>query len=484
MALALLTLTPVALSVPQDPRGACGGSLEARVGGARTYAYADEPRAGTWRTWHVAPGEAHVPPPPGLAESAQERAELHRLALRRTPEQEAAARAWSDGPASLPWERLFLSLVETHSLTDAKQSPPRVARNAAILETATFDALVAAWTAKYCHLRAPPSAMDPTLRPLVDPGTAPAYPSEHAVAAGVASVLFAHFFPGAPAGTFDALAREAAESRLWAGANHRSDVEAGLALGREVARLTLERRADDGSAAVWDGTGRLGGTCAWQGVKPLEPLWGKVRTFVMTGGAQLRPPPPPACDGAQYLAEVEAVRQARHDLTPEQEALAQKWAGNPGSVRPPGYAMQGALAASERHDLGTIRHARMMAHVAAAVADAGIAAWDAKFTYWAHRPDQAVRRLGHEGWTPLLPTPPFPGYVSGHATFSAAGAETLAAFFPEERALFWADAEAAALSRFYGGIHVESDNLVGLELGRGIGRLAAARAASDGAGSV
>lgn len=479
------SLVPTAASV--DPAaGRCAQTVEARVGSLRAAPYADEPGAGAWRTWSVHVGDVQVPPPPGAlsARAVEERAELHRLALARTDAQAAEARAWSDGPASAPWEALALRLVAEHGATDPTLNPPRVSRLLALLETATYDALVLAWDAKYCYQRAPPSAVDPALAPLVPVGSAPSYPSEHAVAAGAASTVLAAFFPGAP---LDALAAEAAESRLRAGANYRSDVEAGLALGRAVAERALAARADDGSDRVWDGTGRSAGTCLWSPTPPafqpapLEPAWGQVRPWLLGAGSQLRPPPPPACDGAEYRAQVAALHAASLTLTDEQRAIALAWAGGPGTATPPGMALQMALDASRGHGLSTMRHARLTSYVATAVADAGIAAWDAKFHYWGDRPIHGVARHHDPEWRPLLATPPFPGYVSGHATFSGAASEVLAGFFPDDAPTYRAAAEEAALSRFYGGIHIDADNEAGLALGRGIAGVALARAAGDGA---
>lgn len=485
VAILLATLAPTAASL--DPAaGRCAQTVEARAGALRLSPYTEDPGAGAWRTWTVRVGDVHVPPPPGAlsAQAIGERAELHAMALARTEAQAAKARAWSEGPASRPWDEMAVALVENHSATDPKLNPPRIARMLALLETATYDALVLAWEAKYCHQRAPPSAIDPTLEPLVPVGAAPSYPSEHAVVAGAASTVLAAFFPGEP---LAAAAREAAESRLWAGANHRSDVEAGLDLGRAVAERVIAARADDGSATVWDGSGRLTGACRWTSTPPaykptpLEPAWGQIRPWILASGSQLRPPPPPACDGPEYLDQVQDLYEASLVLTDEQRAIAQRWAGGPGTVTPPGMNLEAALDASLAHGTSTMRHARVMAYVATAVADAGIAAWDAKFAYWSDRPIHGIARHHDPGWRPLLDTPPFPGYVSGHATFSGAGSEVLAGFFPDQAASYRAAAEEAAMSRFYGGIHIAADNDMGLVLGRGIAALALQRAASDGA---
>lgn len=84
----------------------------------------------------------------------------------------------------------------------------------------------------------------------------------------------------------------------------------------------------------------------------------------------------------------------------------------------------------------------------------------------------AIRRLIDPSWLPLLVTPPFPSYVSGHSTTSGAASTVLAAFFPAQAGTLMAMAEEAAISRLYGGIHFAIDNNAGLELGRRIGAVA------------
>lgn len=485
--LVALLLAPLAASLPGAPpeQGGCTPTAESRAGQLRTFAYTEDPGAGAWRTWHVAPGDVRVPPPPGAlsAQAAQERAHLHALALARTPEQAEAARAWDEGPASMRWERLALDLVAQHGGSSPSLNPPRVSRMLALLETGLFDALALAWDTKYCYQRAPPSALDPALAPAVEVRPLPSYPSEHAVAAGAASTVLAAFFPQ-EAARLEALAQEAAQSRLWAGANWPSDVEAGLALGREVARRALAARADDGHDRAWEGA-VPSGPCLWTPTVPafagpLEPAWGQVRPWAMPSGDAARPPSPPACDGDEWLRMASELHDKSLSLTPAERDVAHRWAGGPGTPTPPGIALGLALDASARHDLTTMRHARLAAHAGAALADAAVAAWDAKFAYWTERPVHTIRRHWDPAWEPEIPTPPFPGYVSGHATFSGAAAAVLAAWFPDEAEAAWADADEAAVSRFYGGIHVELDNEAGLDVGRRVASFALARAAQDG----
>lgn len=81
----------------------------------------------------------------------------------------------------------------------------------------------------------------------------------------------------------------------------------------------------------------------------------------------------------------------------------------------------------------------------------------------------AVRRTLDAGFVQLLVTPGFPGYVSGHATISAAAAQVLSYHFPNQQKNYHLLAEEAANSRLWGGIHFDSDNKQGLLLGASVG---------------
>ena len=128
-----------------------------------------------------------------------------------------------------------------------------------------------------------------------------------------------------------------------------------------------------------------------------------------------------------------------------------------------------------------------------ATADAAIAAWDAKFEDAMWRPITAIRTedanhdtLTDAGWTPLLATPNHPSYVSGHSTFSAAAGGILAEYFGTDQVNFSVVSEditnlpagytrefdsfseavdEAGMSRIYGGIHFQFDNVDGQEMG-------------------
>jgi membrane-associated phospholipid phosphatase len=166
---------------------------------------------------------------------------------------------------------------------------------------------------------------------------------------------------------------------------------------------------------------------------------------------------------------VDAVSRS---LTAEQKRIATFWADGPGTATPPGHWNQIALRMLSVASWSTLGESRLFSMLNTAQADAFIACWDAKYTYWSLRPVTAIRRLIDRSWLSYITTPPFPAYVSGHSTTSGAAATVLGAFFPDQAGELDAMAEEAAISRLYGGIHFRSDNEAGLKLGRRVGDVA------------
>jgi membrane-associated phospholipid phosphatase len=122
------------------------------------------------------------------------------------------------------------------------------------------------------------------------------------------------------------------------------------------------------------------------------------------------------------------------------------------------------------------RAARLYAAAAVTAYDCLIACFDAKYAYWGIRPDQYDTT-----YHSLVPTPPFPGYPSGHAMMSGMYSELYSYFFPADRTYFQRRAKDAAESRFQAGIHFRTDNEVGLELGKKIAAAVVERVKTDGA---
>jgi hypothetical protein len=213
---------------------------------------------------------------------------------------------------------------------------------------------------------------------------------------------------------------------------------------------------------------------------PSRPNAGRTATWVLRSGDQLRPEPPPRFGSPKFVAEAREVLKVSRELTPRQKRVASIWAGGEGTPLPPGLWNQVALNLVREERLSTPRAARAFALLNAAMSDAAVMVWDAKYTFWSPRPDTAIRDLGLDRrFKPFLKTPFFPSYVSGHSAFSATAAEVLAYLFPERATEFRARAREAAMSRLYGGIHFRSDNDVGLRMGRELGRLVVKRAKRD-----
>jgi membrane-associated phospholipid phosphatase len=220
-----------------------------------------------------------------------------------------------------------------------------------------------------------------------------------------------------------------------------------------------------------------------------EPYWGQLRPFVLRSWDECSAPTPPdysADTSSARFRDAHEVFAAKSSLTPEQKEIALYWADNAGeSGTPVGHWV--AIAAqmvSERH-LSAEDAARMMVLTSAAQADAFISSWGYKYKYNLIRPRTYIRRLIDSTWEPLIPTPPFPEYPSGHSTVSAAAAEVMTALlgdtsFEDSTSIvighdvrrfesFRAAAHEAGVSRIYGGIHFPTGNMGGRALGECIG---------------
>jgi hypothetical protein len=287
----------------------------------------------------------------------------------------------------------------------------------------------------------------------------------------------------------------------------------GIELGRSVGQAILADRANDGAKAssTYQPSTNVG---EWRRtfpdyLPPLLPQWPSVRPFALTSGAEFRPEAPPATTSADYASAVDEVMRLGSfqstERTEEQTEIALFWADGGGTATPPGHWNR--IATDVTIDKGTdlLETARTFALLNIAMADAGIASWDAKYHHDVWRPIDAIRQADQDGnvltpgdptWIPLLKTPPFPAYTSGHSTFSGAASAVLTQLFgndvpfkstsdghlaAEQRPLdpsqivtrsfanFEEAAEEAGLSRIYGGIHFRFDNTAGLLLGNQVG---------------
>jgi membrane-associated phospholipid phosphatase len=454
---------------------------------ATTGGCSDEPTAsgdrdaGTWRTWVLPSSSAlRVPPPPrtGSRGARADTEQLEALAERRTPPLLATARREARRLAVQPWVEAALERVAHGTVKD----PPSASRAYALVSVAMYDAAVAAWHWKRFYRRSPPRGAGEAL-----PGQpGPSYPSDRAAIAGAAARVLGYAFPEYPAARWQLMARRIADLEVTAGASFPSDVRAGLALGRRVGDAVIARARKDGYTRRWRGR-RPRGPAHWEPppgslARPTQPLAGRWRTWVLGSGRRFRPPPPPPFGSARFLAEAREVLEIGRHLTPRQKRIATYWSAGQGTGLPPGFWNEVALEYARHAGFSTPRVTRVFALLNVALADAGVAAWDAKYAYWSPRPVNAIRDLGLDRrWKSFLPTPTFPSYVSGHSTYSAAAAEVLAHLFPDAADYVRYKAGEAGLSRIYGGIHFRADNTAGLRLGRQIGRLVVRRAERDGA---
>ncbi|HEU5039334.1 MAG TPA: phosphatase PAP2 family protein, partial [Gemmatimonadales bacterium] len=376
---------------------------------------------------------------------------------------EAVSR-WGAGSAISPWSKLAGDLFKEFDTGGMAQS-----RFMAIYHTAMHDAAIAAWDAQVAYERPGPAAADERITPAtgVDPERS-SFPSDHAAIAGAAAVVLAYLLPDAAAGRFDDLAMEAAESRLAAGAAFRSDIEAGLALGQAVGERAVARAKGDGSDQKWDPSTRPTGPGFWEPAPPafietpVNPLAGSWKTWVMTSGDQFRPAAPPAYGSPAWKSEVEAVAEIVANRSFEEERLAAWWAGSSPVALFSGWINELA----SRAGLDGPHTAKILADTYVATADAVIAVWDAKYTWWTSRPITEVPEL-----KTVVPTPPYPAYPSGYSTVMGSAATVVGHYFPEAADDMNDRAWEAAASRCWAGIHYVIDDDIGLLMGRQVGRL-------------
>jgi hypothetical protein len=228
---------------------------------------------------------------------------------------------------------------------------------------------------------------------------------------------------------------------------------------------------------------------------PLLPGWADCRPFALPSAAATDPGPPPAYDaapGSAFHAFAQEVHDIGRSLTDDQRLIARFWSDDPMlTFTPAGHWIAIVIQIAERDALPAEAIAATLAKLGVAQADAFIACWATKFRYNLLRPVTYIRRHIDPAWEPLLITPPFPEYTSGHSTQSGAASTVLTAVFgdgfafddathvdeglPVRRfASFTAAAEEAAVSRLYGGIHFRFGNEMGLAQGRAVGAFAAA----------
>ncbi len=384
-----------------------------------------------------------------------------------------------DAPRSdaiLYWNEVALRAIKTE-----QTPPPQAARNLAILHAALYDA-VNALEGRHRPYRV-------TIRPN---GTV----SADCAAAIAAHRVLLELHPRLVDSCDSAL------DRVLQNVPDGPAKESGVSWGQRVAEQILGERAEDGSRRIvyYTSSNSPG---SWRPTPPdfrpgLLPQWRYLAPFAISRPRDFLPAIPPALNSAAYTEAFREVRDlGRRDSstrTPEQTTIAHFWNDGAGSVTPPGHWNRIAQTVSRQRGLSLADNARLFALLNLSLADAGIVCWEGKFGYNYWRPitaihdadfDENPNTTADRSWQPLLTTPPFPSYASGHSTFSGAAAAALARFFgtdaipfrigsegtpgvTRDYAGFWAAAQEAGRSRIYGGIHFEFDNREGLRTGRAV----------------
>jgi PAP2 superfamily len=471
--------------------------------------------AGTWKPILLtAPDEFPLEAPVVTTNPAftREINEIKSYQANLTSDQKKMIRYWSVGGV-LRWNEIIRTLVAKHNRPPYQNedgtyptpsganpfaypefpfsNPPYAARAYAYVSAAQYDAMIATWHYKKLYNRAAPFNVDTNLQVLVPKSTLPSYPSEDGVLAGVTVELLKLLFPTEIA-YIDSKVEEQKLYRIMSGANVRSDIEAGIALGRKIASKFIARAATDGmgaaigTPAIWaalETNTAATGEMPWKSLDiparpPMLPLYGKVKSFLMTPYMVIasRPAAPPSTKSEQFAKELAEVKSFSENDSRENIKIVSFWADGVGTYTPPGHWNSIATEAFVAQNYSEVRWARNMALLNITMMDAAISCWDAKYTYFNPRPCQVDPSI-----KTTTGTPNFPSYVSGHSTFSAAASTFLSHIIPAKTGNFKSMAKQASDSRLMGAIHYRSDCEKGLLLGETVGAFAVARAMSDGA---
>ena len=250
----------------------------------------------------------------------------------------------------------------------------------------------------------------------------------------------------------------------------------------------------------------------WQPTPPaymqgIEPNWSKIRPFVLDSAAQFKPIPPPKFSmekGTPFHTELMDLYSLTNEIIKkgndsEEVAIAQFWDCNPFVVVNKGHFMFASKKITPgAHWIGICKIATQKSNsdfektvfvytkTSIAITDAFISCWDEKYRSNLIRPETLINKYIDEDWYPLLQTPPFPEYTSGHSVVSGASAEVLTDIFGDNFAFddtteipyglptrsftsFRDAAKEAAISRIYGGIHYNAAVENGLTQGINIG---------------
>ncbi len=234
----------------------------------------------------------------------------------------------------------------------------------------------------------------------------------------------------------------------------------------------------------------------------IEPHWKEIRTMVLDSSDQFSPKDPLPFDlneGSPFQKQLMEVFEVTNNLDEEQINIAKFWDCNPYVTHHKGHAMfatkkitpgghwMGITAIATRKAKSSFDETiNAFTNVTISLFDGFISCWDEKWDTLIVRPETLINQYYDEEWLPLLQTPPFPEYTSGHSVISRAAAVTLTDLFGDnfdfvdtteiayglpERSYtsFIHASEEAAISRLYGGIHYMMAIEEGIKQGQGVG---------------
>lgn len=241
------------------------------------------------------------------------------------------------------------------------------------------------------------------------------------------------------------------------------------------------------------------GTAFWEPTPPdfslaLQPYWGSNRPFLTTNIDDVQPVAPPIFSddiNSTFFIRAKEVYDVVSNVTTEQIKIAEFWSDDPiTSATPPGHSISilNQLITQNKSNLAFSVEA--FARLGIGISDAFISCWKTKYETNYPRPVTYINKYIDPNWSPILITPPFPEYTSGHSVQSGALAEIMTSLFGEEYKFsdrthenrndidgsprsynnFYEMAQEAAISRLYGGIHFKEAIELGLEQGYQIGK--------------
>ena len=235
----------------------------------------------------------------------------------------------------------------------------------------------------------------------------------------------------------------------------------------------------------------------------IEPHWRSIRPMVIEKADQFRPIDPTPFDtkkGSVFYQEMMEVYETVKNANKEQKEIANFWDCNPYKLNVVGHAMHAtkkitpgghwigiAKIAGEKNKADYVKSWYAYASTSIALFDGFISCWDEKYRSRLIRPETVINEHIDENWVPVLQTPPFPEYTSGHSVISTAASEVLSAIYGENFAFdddteveyglpirsfnsFREAAAEAAISRLYGGIHYRPAIDNGVNQGRNLGQ--------------